>query len=48
VKELLELDLYEISVVAAPANADTRFLSLKSTDRLSVSKPPLKIASFDA
>ncbi len=28
--ELLEIDLFEISVVPGPANADTRFLSLKS------------------
>lgn len=30
VKQLLEIDLYEISIVPAPANADTRVLSLKS------------------
>ncbi len=30
VRELLGLDLFEISVVAAPANPDTRFLSLKA------------------
>lgn len=28
--ELLEIDLFEVSVVPGPANADTRFLSLKS------------------
>jgi HK97 family phage prohead protease len=30
VQELRELDLFEISLVAAPANADTRILSYKS------------------
>lgn len=30
VNELLELDVFEISVVPAPANPDTRFLSLKN------------------
>lgn len=30
VNELLELDVFEISVVSAPANPDTRFLSLKN------------------
>jgi HK97 family phage prohead protease len=30
VTELLELDLFEVSVVPHPANADTRFLDLKS------------------
>ncbi len=32
VQELRELDLFEISLVAAPANADTRILSYKSAD----------------
>jgi hypothetical protein len=32
VQELRELDLFEISIVAAPANADTRILSYKSAD----------------
>lgn len=32
VRELTELDLFEISVVPHPANPDTRFLSLKSAD----------------
>lgn len=32
VRELSEIDLFEISVVPHPANPDTRFLSLKSTD----------------
>jgi len=32
VTELLELDLFEISVVPAAANPDTRFLSLKAID----------------
>ena len=30
VRELLEIDLFEISVVPAPANPDTRFVSLKA------------------
>jgi hypothetical protein len=30
VKELREIDLYEISLTPAPANADTRILSMKS------------------
>lgn len=30
VNELHEIDLFEVSVVPAPANADTRFLSLKA------------------
>ena len=30
IRELREIDLFEISVVPAPANQDTRFLSLKS------------------
>jgi len=34
VQELQALDLFEISIVPNPANADTRVLSLKSTDRL--------------
>ena len=32
VQELRELDLFEISLVSAPANADTRILSYKSAD----------------
>jgi Escherichia/Staphylococcus phage prohead protease len=32
VQELRELDLFEISLVSAPANADTRILSYKSVD----------------
>lgn len=32
VTDLLEIDLFEISIVPAPANADTRVLSLKSAD----------------
>lgn len=32
VNDLLELDLFEISVVPAPANPDTRFLSLKGLE----------------
>lgn len=31
VTEIYEIDLFEISIVPAPANADTRILSLKST-----------------
>ena len=31
-QELRELDLFEISLVPAPANADTRILSYKSAD----------------
>ena len=30
VRELLEIDLFEISIVPHPANADTRFIDLKS------------------
>ena len=30
--ELHEIDLFEVSVVPGPANADTRFLSLKSIE----------------
>ena len=30
VNDLLEIDLFEVSVVPGPANADTRFLSMKS------------------
>jgi HK97 family phage prohead protease len=33
IQELRELDLYEISIVSAPANPDTRILSVKSTDQ---------------
>jgi HK97 family phage prohead protease len=33
IQELREIDLYEISIVSAPANPDTRILSVKSTDR---------------
>jgi HK97 family phage prohead protease len=32
--ELLELDLFEISIVPAPANPDTRILSMKSADQV--------------
>jgi HK97 family phage prohead protease len=32
VRELTEIDLFEISVVPSPANPDTRFLELKSVD----------------
>jgi uncharacterized protein len=32
IQELRELDLFEISLTPAPANADTRILSFKSTD----------------
>lgn len=32
--ELLELDLFEVSVVPGPANADTRFLTLKSVPEM--------------
>ena len=32
VNELLEIDLYEISIVPAPANPDTKFLSYKSVE----------------
>jgi HK97 family phage prohead protease len=32
VRELTEIDLFEISVVPSPANPDTRFLELKSAD----------------
>ncbi len=34
VVELVELDLFEISIVPAPANADTRFLELKSVPEM--------------
>jgi len=33
VKELLDVDMFEVSVVPHPANADTRFLSLKAGSR---------------
>jgi HK97 family phage prohead protease len=32
VNELLEIDLYEVSIVPAPANPDTKFLSFKSVE----------------
>jgi HK97 family phage prohead protease len=32
VNELLEIDLYEVSIVPAPANPDTKFLSYKSVE----------------
>jgi hypothetical protein len=32
VNELLELDLFEISIVAHPANADTRIIEMKNAD----------------
>ena len=35
VRELVELDLYEVSIVPAPSNADTRFLELKAVTALS-------------
>jgi len=31
VRELLEIDLFEVSIVAVPMNADTRFIELKGT-----------------
>ena len=34
IRELREIDLFEISVVPAPANQDTRFLSLKSSETI--------------
>jgi hypothetical protein len=30
ITELIELDLFEISIVAAPANADTRIIDMKA------------------
>jgi HK97 family phage prohead protease len=33
VRELQEIDLFEISIVPSPANADTRILSLKAAER---------------
>ena len=41
VRELIELDLFEISIVPAPANEDTRLLSLKAAD----DAPPLDARS---
>jgi HK97 family phage prohead protease len=35
VRELVELDLYEVSIVPAPSNADTKFLELKAVTALS-------------
>jgi hypothetical protein len=39
IRELTEIDLFEISVVPSPANPDTRFLELKSADRPRRSRP---------
>jgi phage head maturation protease len=38
VTELRELDLFEISIVPAPANEDTKILSTKAADRLGYSR----------
>jgi uncharacterized protein len=40
IRELTQLDLYEISLTPAPANSDTRVLSTKSVK-------PIKIARFE-
>jgi hypothetical protein len=41
IRELTELDLYEVSLTPTPANQDTRILETKSM-------PPVSIVSFDA
>ena len=38
IRELLEVDLFEISVVPHPANPDTRFVSLKAASRDAVAE----------
>lgn len=40
VPELDQIDLYEVSIVPAPANPDTHFLSLKSAESEPVSEEP--------
>jgi HK97 family phage prohead protease len=40
IRELTELDLFEISLTPSPANSDTRILSTKSVE-------PVKLASFE-
>jgi HK97 family phage prohead protease len=40
VKELLALDLYEVTLTSSPANPDARILSAKSVE-------PIKLASFE-
>ncbi len=40
VKVLTALDLYEITITPAPANADTRLLSLKALDDEDPDEPP--------
>jgi uncharacterized protein len=53
VRELKALDLFEISLVTAPANPDTRIVSMKSRpERARVGVPqrkarPIRIASFE-
>jgi Caudovirus prohead serine protease len=48
VTELLELDLFEVSVVPHPANADTRFLDLKSaTGGAETASPDLDAMSIE-
>jgi hypothetical protein len=39
IQELRELDLFEISLTPAPANPDTRILSLKSTESRAIDEP---------
>jgi uncharacterized protein len=41
VTELHEIDLFEVSIVSAPANADTRILSLKSATTDTPACPPM-------
>ena len=48
VKELLELDLFEISVVPHPMNADTRFIELKdATGGAETTSPDLDAMSLE-
>ena len=45
VVELGEIDLFEISITPAPANPDTRFLSLKSATEAAAAVTPTKSSS---
>jgi HK97 family phage prohead protease len=40
IRELTELDLFEVTLTPVPANEDTRILETKSL-------PPMRVASFD-
>jgi hypothetical protein len=39
-KELLSIDIFEVTLTSTPANADARVLSTKSVE-------PVKLASFE-